>query len=119
MQTISRGQASVKLKIKSRRSQRSRTRMMARVRYLAKATTGRVVDVSTSGIALDLLSPIHAATGSKVRIECDDLGILEGAVRWIHGGRIGIEFDPTSNASAQVASYFRFFHKDIQPVLRR
>ncbi|MBB3453439.1 hypothetical protein FHT86_001695 [Rhizobium sp. BK313] len=119
MQPISKPLTQSNLKIKARRSPRNRTRLMGRVRYFARAVAGRVVDISTSGIALDLQSPIHAAAGSKVRVECDDIGILDGVVRWIHSGRIGIEFDPSSNAAAQVASYFRFFHKDIQPVLKR
>ncbi|MDL2406602.1 PilZ domain-containing protein [Rhizobium calliandrae] len=119
MQPISKSLAQSNLKIKTRRSPRKRVRLMGRVRYFAKAVAGRIVDISTDGIALDLLSPIYAAAGSKVRVECDEIGILDGVVRWTHSGRIGIEFDPTSNASAQVASYFRFFHKDIQPVLKR
>ncbi|AYG58950.1 PilZ domain-containing protein [Rhizobium jaguaris] len=119
MQTISTPHAQGNLKIKTRRSPRKRVRLMGRVRYFAKAVVGRVVDISTGGIALDLQSPIYAAAGSKVRVECDEIGILDGVVRWIHNGRIGIEFDPSSNASAQVASYFRFFHKEIQPVLKR
>ncbi|MBB5572348.1 MULTISPECIES: PilZ domain-containing protein [Rhizobium] len=119
MQPISKPLTENNLKIKARRSPRKHARLMGRVRYFAKAVTGRVVNISTGGIALDLQSPIHAAAGSKVRVECDEIGILDGIVRWIHGGRIGIEFDPSSNASAQVASYFRFFHKEIQPVLKR
>ena len=79
---------------------------------------GQIVDVSADGIALDLKGPIYAAGGSKVRVECDDIGVLDGFVRWIHNGRIGIEFDRSSNASAQVASYFRFFHKEVRPVLK-
>ncbi|ACM26352.1 PilZ domain-containing protein [Agrobacterium sp. SHOUNA12C] len=119
MQSSSKPPAQYNLKIKARRSPRRRVRLMGQVWYLAKAVTGRVVDLSASGIALDLQAPIHAAAGSKVRVECTDIGMLDGIVRWVHSGRIGIEFDPSSNASALVASYFRFFHKDIQPVLRR
>jgi hypothetical protein len=92
---------------------------MGTISYLAKTVTGRIVDISTSGIALDLQAPIYAAAGSKVRVECDDIGGLNGIIRWIHNGRVGIEFDSSSNASAQVASYFRFFHKEIKPVLKR
>ncbi len=119
MQTISRLPIKNNLQMKTRRSARSRARLMGTVRYFAKAVAGRVVDISASGIALDLQSPIYAATGSKVRVECDDIGALDGVIRWTHNGRIGIEFDPSSNAAAQVASYFRFFHKDMKPVLKR
>ena len=54
-----------------------------------------------------------------MRIETEDLGALEGIIRWMHNGRVGIQFDPNSNARAQVSSYFRFFHREIRPVLAR
>jgi hypothetical protein len=50
--------------------------------------------------------------GSAIRIECTELCFLEARVRWQRKGRIGIEFDPTSNAVAKVNAYFKFFHKD-------
>lgn len=107
------------LQIKTRAAARSRCRIFGTVKYLNKQVDGRVVDLSSTGIALDLKGPLYAATGSKVRVECDDLGSLEGTVRWSHNGRVGIQFSPTSNATAQVASYFRFFHRDVRPVLAR
>lgn len=119
MRPFSQSSAVDNLKIKSRGSPRHHARLMGEVRYFTKLATGRVVNISTSGIALDLQSPLYAAAGSKVCVECDDIGLLDGFVRWAHNGRIGIEFDRSSNASAKVASYFRFFHKDIQPVLKR
>ena len=119
MQTNSRLTAPNNLKLKTRRSQRSRARIMGTVRYLTKEVVGRIVDISQSGVALDLQAPLSAAAGSKVRVECEDLGALDGIIRWIHNGRIGIEFDPNSNSSAQISSYFRFFHKEIKPVLKR
>lgn len=107
------------LGMKVRTTARRRCRIFGKVRYLNHETTSRVVDLSTSGIALDLAGPFYGAAGSKVRVDCDDLGSLEGTVRWLRDGRIGIEFHRNSNASAQVASYFRFFHKEVNPVLKR
>lgn len=107
------------LNMKSRSAVRRHCRLFGRVQYLTRETSGRIVDLSATGIALDLGGPFYGAAGSKVRVECDDLGSLEGTVRWLRNGRIGVEFSRTSNASAQVASYFRFFHKDMQPVLKR
>ncbi|KAA0689527.1 PilZ domain-containing protein [Neorhizobium sp. P12A] len=106
-------------KLNTRRSQRSRARIMGKVHYLTKAVTGRIINISPIGVALDLQTPIHAAAGSKVRVECDDIGALDGIIRWTHSGRIGIEFDSNSNSAAQITSYFRFFHKEIKPVLKR
>jgi hypothetical protein len=39
-------------------------------------------------------------------------------VRWLRNGRMGVEFSRTSNAAALVTAYFRFFHKDINPVMK-
>ena len=107
------------LKMKARVSPRHYARLTGQVRYFTKLVAGRVVNISAHGVALDLQAPLYAAAGSKVRVECDDIGLLDGFVRWAHNGRIGIEFDRSSNASAKVVSYFRFFHKDIKPVLKR
>ena len=107
------------LNMKVRGAPRRVCRIAGRVKYLNKETPGRVVNLSTTGIAFDLAGPFHGAAGSKVMIECDDLGRVEGTVRWCRDSRIGVEFSKTTNASAQVASYFRFFHKDVVPVLKR
>jgi hypothetical protein len=87
--------------------------------YLASLTPGQVVDISTTGLAFDLAGPFRGIRGSKVRIECRELGALEGIVQWLKNGRVGIEFDGSSNAAAQVTAYFRFYHKDATPVLKR
>jgi hypothetical protein len=108
-----------KLNMKVRSAARRNCRLFGDVRYLGKNTNGRIVDLSATGVSLDLGGPFYGATGSKVHVECDDLGSLEGIVRWFRNGRIGVEFSRTSNASAQIASYFRFFHKETQPVLKR
>lgn len=86
---------------------------------MMQATDMRVVDLSATGIALELFGPFYAAEGSRVRIECEDLGMLEGTVRWCRGSRIGIELKLTSNSLAQISSYFRFFHKEVTPVIKR
>ena len=77
------------------------------------------MDLSATGIALELQEALSAATGSKVQIESAELGFIEGTVRWCRGSRIGIQLHLNSNALAQVSSYFRFFHKDAGPVLLR
>jgi hypothetical protein len=107
------------LGIKTRTAARLRCRIFGKVKYLNHETNSRIVDLSETGVALDLAGPFYGAAGSKVRIDCEDLGSLEGTVRWSRDGRIGVEFNRNSNASAQVASYFRFFHKEVRPVLKR
>lgn len=106
------------LGMKVRSSLRRHTRLIGSVRYLNRETEARVVDLSATGIALDLAGSFLGAAGSRVRIDCDDLGAIEGTVRWMRDGRIGVEFTRNSNAAAQVSSYFRFFHKDVTSVLK-
>lgn len=107
-----------KLNMKVRSVVRRNCRLFGNVKYLNRETLGRVVDLSSAGIALDLSGAFFGAEGSKVRVECQELGALEGTVRWLRNGRVGVEFSKSSNAQALVASYFRFFHKEVQPVLR-
>jgi len=70
-------------------------------------------------MGLALSARFGAASGSRVKIESDELGFVEVTVRWCSGNRIGIELHLNSNALALVSSYFRFFHQDIKPVLKR
>lgn len=107
------------LNIITRKAERKRCRVFGKVRYLNQAVDARIVDLSTTGIALELRTPLHAASGSRIKIEAEDLGTLDGIIRWAHNGRLGVQFDPNSNARAQVASYFRFFHREVKPVLAR
>jgi hypothetical protein len=92
---------------------------MATMTYLASSTPVKIADISTTGMAIDLAGPFRGTRGSKVRVECQELGALEGIIRWMRDGRAGLEFDASSNAAAQVTAYFRFFHKETVPVLRR
>ena len=100
------------LGMKTRSAARKNTCIYGTIRYYEQCSKGRVVNLSATGLALDLGGPFHAASGSPVRIESEELGILEGTIKWSHRGRLGIEFKPNSNAAAQVSAYFRFFHRE-------
>lgn len=105
------------LKITARKTDRKNCRVFGHVKYLNSQVDARILDLSLTGAALEMKGPLHAASGSKVRIEAENLGLLEGIIRWKHNGRVGIQFDVNSNARAQISSYFRFFHKEVRPVL--
>ncbi|MFS8146899.1 pilus assembly protein PilZ [Rhizobium sp. R635] len=105
------------LNITARKADRKNCRVFGNMKYLNTQVDVRILNLSATGAALETKGPVHAASGSKVRIEAENLGMLEGIIRWKHNGRIGIQFDVNSNARAQVSSYFRFFHKEIRPVL--
>ncbi|CAD7046858.1 PilZ domain-containing protein [Pseudorhizobium endolithicum] len=103
----------------NRAAARTKTRIYGTVKYFNQSAKGRVVDLSATGIALELQEAFGAADGSRVKIESEELGFMEGTVRWCRGSRIGIQLHLNTNALAQVSSYFRFFHKDVRPVLAR
>ncbi|MBB3134168.1 hypothetical protein FHS26_001884 [Rhizobium pisi] len=105
------------LKITARKADRQNCRVFGNMKYLNSEVAVRILNLSATGAALETKGPVHAASGSKVRIEAENLGMLEGIIRWKYNGRVGIQFDINSNARAQVSSYFRFFHKEIRPVL--
>ncbi len=107
------------LNMKVRSAPRRKARIPGTLKYYGQSVNGRIVDISVNGLALDLAAPFGASVGSPVRIESEELGMLEGIIKWSHNGRLGIQFRPNTNASAQVAAYFRFFHQDVNPVLRR
>lgn len=107
------------LNIITRRAERKYCRIFGKVRYLNNEVDARILNLSITGAAVEIRTPLYAASGSRVQLLAEDLGTLHGIIRWSHNGRLGIQFDPNSNAQAQVASYFRFFHKDVKPVLTR
>lgn len=108
------------LRMKTRTAERKKTRITGTVKYFNQTVEGRVTDLSPKGMALDLGGRVfHAADGSPVKVESEELGILEGTVKWRRSGRLGVQFNVNSNANAQVSSYFRFFHKDVPATLGR
>ena len=102
-----------------RAASRSNVRIFATVNVMHQSTRGRVVDLSENGMALDLEKPVQAISGQLVTIESEELGRLSGTIRWFRNGRLGIQYKLSTNALAQITSYFRFFHEEVRPVLRR
>lgn len=102
-----------------RANDRSKVRIFAEVRIMHQTSRARVVDLSPTGMAFDLEKPIQAMPGQLVTIESEELGRLSGTVRWYSNGRLGIQYKLSTNALAQITSYFRFFHEEVRPVLRR
>ena len=101
-----------------RATDRSKVRIFATVQVMHQTVRGRVVDLSPSGMALDLEKPVQAMQGQMVTIESEELGRLSGTIRWFSNGRLGVEYKLSTNALAQITSYFRFFHEEVRPVLR-
>ncbi len=102
-----------------RGNDRSKVRIFANVQVMHQSSRARVVDLSPTGMAFDLEKPLQAMPGQMVTIESEELGRLSGTVRWYSNGRLGIQYKLSTNALAQITSYFRFFHEEVKPVLRR
>ncbi len=108
-----------RLKVEGRAASRSRVRMKGTVRHLNAQADGRIFNISRTGVGLQLSSRLTAAKGSHVVVEADDIGLIEGTVRWTYGEYIGIQIDQSSNSLAKLSAYFRHFHQEVRPVLTR
>ncbi len=91
------------------RETRSRTKLTARVTCREKTSSGTVVDLSDAGMSLQLAYDIKATQGQAVIIETEELGRLNGMVQWARGDQIGVRLMTSSNTSAKIASYYKFF----------
>ncbi|MBL0371328.1 PilZ domain-containing protein [Rhizobium sp. KVB221] len=101
-----------------RTDERSKVRIFGVVKVMNETSRARVVDISASGMALDLETPIKVTPSQIITFESEELGRLSGVVRWCRDSRIGIEYKLTTTALAQISAYFRFFHEEVKPVLR-
>lgn len=101
--------------IQTRSATRNKTRVYANIRYFNQLVSGRVIDLSATGMAIELDAPFSAAIGSRVKIESEDLGFIEGIVQWQHSTRLGLKLELSTNTVAQLQSYFRFFHQEVKP----
>ncbi|UJW73474.1 PilZ domain-containing protein [Rhizobium sp. SL42] len=95
-----------------RQTQRLRCRFKGTLDYLGHQIDIRVIDISRTGMALQLEGWIEAKRGSTVTVRTTELGLIEGTVRWYRAGKMGLEFEKTSNTLAQISAYFRHFHRD-------
>ncbi len=96
----------------SRRAPRTRTRISVDVDLKGRIATGRIHDLSTSGMCLDLDHSFFGPPGCLITVTSKEMGSIDAVVRWNKGTRIGVAFTSSSAASAQVQAYFRFFHRD-------
>ncbi|MDH4413021.1 MAG: PilZ domain-containing protein [Rhizobium sp.] len=101
-----------KLSTDGRRSQRIRCHIRGTLEFVGQKLTMRVLDISKSGMAIHLEGWIEAKRGATVSVYCAELGHMECTVRWYRAGKMGLEFERTTNTVAQITAYFRNFHRD-------
>lgn len=95
-----------------RKAKRTRCRLKGTLRFLYQTIDINILDISRSGMALQPLGWVEAKPGSTVYIKTTEFGLVQGVVRWYRAGKMGIQIDETTNTAAQIAAYFKFFHKD-------
>ncbi|MFN3636471.1 MAG: PilZ domain-containing protein [Rhizobium rhizophilum] len=94
-----------------RRTQRMRCHIRGTLEFLGKRLDVRILDISRTGMALQLEGWIEAKRGATVIVRCAELGHIESTVRWYRAGKMGLEFEQTTNTVAQITAYFRNFHR--------
>jgi hypothetical protein len=99
----------------NRKNERLKCQFNGFLYFINEVVEVRVADISRTGLCLTLKSWVSAAPGATVRLRTSELGMVEGTVRWYRSGRMGVHLAETSNTAAQVASYFRHFHKSAMP----
>lgn len=99
----------------SRKAERLRCHFDSIVYFMDEVIEARVIDISRTGMCIILKGWLNAGPGATVRVRCNELGLIEGTVRWYRAGKMGIHLAETSNTQAQVASYFRHFHRPTLP----
>ncbi|KQY20939.1 PilZ domain-containing protein [Rhizobium sp. Root483D2] len=92
-----------------RKAVRTTTKFTGEVTCKGGSSRGIVKDLSPAGICFQLYFDINATTGQEISIQSDEFGHLTGIVQWYRGDRIGIRLDASSNTSAQISSYYKYF----------
>jgi hypothetical protein len=100
-----------------RRTQRIRCHIRGRLEFMGQKLSIRVLDISRTGMAIHLEGWIEVKRGAIVCVHCTELGHLECTVRWYRAGKMGLEFDKTTNTVALITAYFRNFHSDPRNLL--
>ena len=100
-----------KLDSDGRRTQRIRCHIRGTLNFMGQKLSMRVLDISRTGMAIHLEGWIEAKRGATVTAHCTELGYIECTVRWYRAGKMGLEFEQTTNAVAQITAYFRNFHR--------
>lgn len=84
--------------------------MFVKVRSGMRLEGGMVIDISMTGMGVYMHNTKAFEAGNFVEVHSEKLGYINGVVRWVKPDKIGVEFDMTSNNSAKIASFFKYFH---------
>ncbi len=70
-------------------------------------TGGMVLDISSGGVDVEMHNTSGMNFGDKVELHSEEIGYIDGMIRWVKPRRIGIEFDRTTNNAAKVAAFLK------------
>ncbi|MBO3760006.1 PilZ domain-containing protein [Ciceribacter sp. L1K23] len=96
-----------------RRADRIRCSFRGTLTFLHQTADVRVIDISRLGMAIEVFGWLDARSGAVVKIRTHELGLIEATVRWYRAGKMGLQVEESSNTAAQIASYFKHFHKPV------
>jgi hypothetical protein len=94
-----------------RDARRHDTHMFIKIRNGVYELGAMVVDISNTGIGVEMHDTKDMKLGDRVEVHSEKLGFLNGQIRWVRGNRLGIRFDLNSNNSAKIQAFFKFFHR--------
>jgi hypothetical protein len=97
---------------KTRNALRRRTRTRVTISYLGSMTAGLLVDLSTTGAAMELMGYFSGVVGDSIILDTEGFHLVQAKIRWFRQRRIGVEFEACTNTAAKVHSYFKYVHKD-------
>lgn len=97
----------------NRREERHRVKLTAEILRKDRRVPGRVIDLSRSGICLTVSPFSEISEGDQVEIYSEELGMLSGKVRWRTTDKIGIALQSSTNTSAKMEAYFKYFSGEL------
>ena len=103
--------------IDGRKTDRVRCRIRGTIRFMLQKLDIIVLDISRTGMALQLQGWLDAKPGCVIEVETREFGMIQATVRWYRAGKMGIKIEETTNTVAQINAYFKNHHKDCHFIL--
>ncbi|QKV18803.1 PilZ domain-containing protein [Oricola thermophila] len=94
-----------------RSATRHDARMFIKIRNGTYDQGAMVVDISRTGMGVEMHDTRNMRIGDRVEVHSEKLGFLNGQIRWVRGNRLGILFDMNSNNAAKIAGFFKYYHR--------
>jgi len=92
-----------------RRKPRQSCNFLVEVRSQNWTSRTRVLDLSDTGMCISIERTANVWPGESVEIRCEELGYLPGRTRWRRSGRMGIEFNSSTDTKAKLGAYYKNF----------